>query len=901
MATGDYVSSTTRTDGNIDLVLEGDVSTIDHVDPAKTCDLAYTAEGYSSADPPVLGTVAITDRLEVVAVSFSTNTTVTLRPARMGYSNDDATPTITADANCFLNSSDVAVTTAAISGQAVTVATGEPDYPKVKCRIAGVIQGGTFKDRNEVLDDAFDVEVVAFQNFVKGAQPCAAVKVEISDVVGGGSTTVTKYATAMQRSAYDPTRYTAGLVAQNLAASDPFAAQGGGSGVFVCSFTQAELDSLTDGFITIAATGYPRHKGDADSLQTDTWTHYNDAGGVMGSDVIYYVDTRGSAPCSGGSGTFTEGEWVTDNAGTYANVGIFRYESGGSVYVSWYKGSLPSSGTLTGERSGATRSIDGAWSWNGDDSRSTAQAQVNSTPWRSCAKANNQAAVATTANIERAYLMGDANAPTYYDLGGRTGPTSTGAARATYWYITPDPAAGGDIVGMTTDGESAASDIRAKLICWHGFDAIWNTDGKSTVDNRTIGVSSANTTSEFLFKDCTFFHPDGHTAGGTASGGTIIRGDYPAWVGVRNCLFREMRTEMALNWQYARDVYGYDFESDIMKDCPGLTMEICCGTNPQFGADHQDGYQLSNKQAFTNVVVYNTVWFDLDTPQGFICNQVGGWAMTNSIFAFATYSVGAYSQIGEPTGAHTMTDVLLCYVNSTNGRVLWRSYAASTQRNNCIAYSVGQFVNSIDGTSAGSYRCDGWHNANLDSVTRDSGYTVGYSNKDPWVNGAGPQEDDTGSNRDFRPNDADLLVVPAADRFIPFDPFFAARSSSDDGWVGTLVAAAPTVSSVSPSSAATGTTLDLTVTGTGFIDGIAASSTDAGFTVNSETWVSATEVTVNVTGVTAGTYTNDLVLTNPDGQTATGTVEVTAGGKDPKYAIARNAGLGIAPRRIYPL
>jgi hypothetical protein len=85
------------------------------------------------------------------------------------------------------------------------------------------------------------------------------------------------------------------------------------------------------------------------------------------------------------------------------------------------------------------------------------------------------------------------------------------------------------------------------------------------------------------------------------------------------------------------------------------------------------------------------------------------------------------------------------------------------------------------------------------------------------------------------------------------------------------VNAAPTITDVEPDSLGQGATnQDLTVTGTGFVDGATASFSGTGITVNDTTFVSPTELTVNVT-ISAGAPTGarNLTITNPDKGTTT--------------------------------
>ncbi len=86
-------------------------------------------------------------------------------------------------------------------------------------------------------------------------------------------------------------------------------------------------------------------------------------------------------------------------------------------------------------------------------------------------------------------------------------------------------------------------------------------------------------------------------------------------------------------------------------------------------------------------------------------------------------------------------------------------------------------------------------------------------------------------------------------------------------------APAPTVTSTSPNSGSQGqTNLNVTITGTNFLNGATSSFNDANITVNSTTYVSATQLTanINIAAATAAGAKN-VTVTLPGGQTGTGT------------------------------
>jgi hypothetical protein len=117
-----------------------------------------------------------------------------------------------------------------------------------------------------------------------------------------------------------------------------------------------------------------------------------------------------------------------------------------------------------------------------------------------------------------------------------------------------------------------------------------------------------------------------------------------------------------------------------------------------------------------------------------------------------------------------------------------------------------------------------------------------------------------------------------ADASVLYDAAGTVVTSANAGFLGPLVADPPSITSVSPSSVSNGASGTLTFTGTGFIDG-ATVSVDAGLTLGSLTVTNSTTASCTYTGTAAGTST--VTITNPDGQTDTITVEVTASGKPP--------------------
>ena len=80
------------------------------------------------------------------------------------------------------------------------------------------------------------------------------------------------------------------------------------------------------------------------------------------------------------------------------------------------------------------------------------------------------------------------------------------------------------------------------------------------------------------------------------------------------------------------------------------------------------------------------------------------------------------------------------------------------------------------------------------------------------------------------------------------------------------VAAAPTVTSATPASRGQGAvSQNITIAGTGFVNGAVVSFSGAGITVNSTTYNSATQLTANITiAAGAATGARDVIVTNPN-------------------------------------
>jgi hypothetical protein len=79
------------------------------------------------------------------------------------------------------------------------------------------------------------------------------------------------------------------------------------------------------------------------------------------------------------------------------------------------------------------------------------------------------------------------------------------------------------------------------------------------------------------------------------------------------------------------------------------------------------------------------------------------------------------------------------------------------------------------------------------------------------------------------------------------------------------VSAAPTITSIAPPTAPKNTTLNVVIHGTGFVNGAVVTFVGSNLpTVNTTTWNSSTQITVNVS-LASKAKTWDVIVTNPDG------------------------------------
>jgi len=109
-----------------------------------------------------------------------------------------------------------------------------------------------------------------------------------------------------------------------------------------------------------------------------------------------------------------------------------------------------------------------------------------------------------------------------------------------------------------------------------------------------------------------------------------------------------------------------------------------------------------------------------------------------------------------------------------------------------------------------------------------------------------------------------------------------------------LLGAGPTITSIAPATGVAGTTTNFTVTGTGFETGAVVTLAPANGTCGTATVASATSLTVSCTLGSPSSVATDLVVTNPDGGSATGATPVLAAAAAPKPAFKVGAVHGSA-------
>jgi len=265
MATGDITNINASSTGDqISFSVEGmDGSLITGFESGKAANLSITSEGYYVTS---LGSKSRTGvQTSFVSASGASPATVTLQLSKPIW-DDDTSIQLSVDAGAFDDGSNVS--TELVSGAVTNGST--LDYPEPLVRNSAVLQGGKlFGHRDWVESGDFTVEALAV-----GGGKINTVEITIDD----GVTSNTISVSSLALSSY---------VSNQTGRRDP-----------VYSATFSASDYL-DGALTITTTAYPEY-GDADSVFSESWTLYNDAGSTAATESVY-VSTTGDDTTGDGS------------------------------------------------------------------------------------------------------------------------------------------------------------------------------------------------------------------------------------------------------------------------------------------------------------------------------------------------------------------------------------------------------------------------------------------------------------------------------------------------------------------------------------------------------------------------------------------------------------------------
>jgi hypothetical protein len=256
---------------------------------------------------------------------------------------------------------------------------------------------------------------------------------------------------------------------------------------------------------------------------------------------------------------------------------------------------------------------------------------------------------------------------------------------------------------------------------------------------------------------------------------------------------------------------------------------------------------------------------NIHTAQGIRMDSTGTGAVGGDRDGARWYNVGnAFSGSAILTAAGTVVDSaanpLLCITPSV---------AMNGQGHEFVGFSMGNSTNSP--AIGGAYRLSS------DSLVTAPTVIDAGANYYNLQNGTNPK----------RWGDYSFTMVDPRDMMSIWS--FQEYCSANNSWqvrAFKVLAPAPTVASLAPNNANQGQTTDVVVTGTGIFDPDAtypdhlAFTFGSNITVNSVTWNSATQATVNITvGASAATGARTITLTNPDGQTAASSFTVNIGSK----------------------
>jgi hypothetical protein len=192
-----------------------------------------------------------------------------------------------------------------------------------------------------------------------------------------------------------------------------------------------------------------------------------------------------------------------------------------------------------------------------------------------------------------------------------------------------------------------------------------------------------------------------------------------------------------------------------------------------------------------------------------------------------------------------------------------------------IVTTLVNSVTKVDGVGAGSVNAS----VTLTGTGFETGATI-----TKFVNAYGVADTATGTVQSVNASGTQLIAditLPAADVNIS-DGYTITNTDGGTYKVNAFttpaitIDAGPTVTAVSPTTATANSTVAFAITGTGFVTGAAVSASGGNGTCGAADVVSPTSITVSCTFLAAGTTGTSLVVTNPDGGSATSAVVLGA-------------------------
>lgn len=622
----------------------------------------------------------------------------------------------------------------------------------------------------------------------------------------------------------------------------------------------------TAGVATLTPKAYPRI-GDAGAIATGSVRYvYLDPSDAFDHKTAY-VDRRGTAALSSGiSADIADGDFLSGNTSGFEAIINGAASSGAtSINLGYHKGT-PSSGenvTIKRYPAGttiATATLDGVPTWNADAGTPALGDRDN--PYKSfvlAATAIEAASSSASVSHSTMYMMegwhmgdGQWNAPTHlgaaiirpdplssnvkwYGLGGILGRTHCVKIVGVDTYIQANTAYNTDS-GVAGGGSGPIHDAAKQFLILEGF--------KITGVGRT--VTTVSILCDALF-ECYF---EGIWLYNTYNGG------FTSQV-IKDCKFEYIASDATSPHNNSLNI-----NSTYIDLSPGGT------------AAHGDVCQFSFAGPTTNFTMFGFACDDDEAggqPAPFCNGTAGSPTLSQIAFVHGTQPSNAAASLADLESVTVSS-----YYWYGNVHADTYNHSGSTVMSN--GWFVGNVSNNINGNTTATWGAVSEYNhsvseTNMSSYETTTGSTIADLFEDPTT------------TFDWTPKlGTDIInALPNEGEWIwAYDPDGVAINTSGGSAIGTYQAAAPSITSVDPSSVANAATGTLTFTGTGFITG-ATVSVDAGLTLGTLTVNSATEAECTYEATAEGTST--VTITNPDGQTDTITVEVTAsggGGPDPE-------------------